>query len=127
MPLTKIDILAKIGRSCKIEPKMKLSGSPQRICPELRDFFTTIINHIGDARKHGCFTYEQIAIALDRLGVQSATGHIVSAAHVCNAVRKSVKRIGVAYKKPNYQGCNHRRFDSKPSPLKEDFASLPAR
>lgn len=84
------------------------------------DFFGVIVNAL-DAGK---VTQREVAEALDRLGVKSAAGHIVSASHVSNAIRKSIKKIGPAYSKPKYVGKNHYLYGSKPTPMKDTFASL---
>lgn len=125
MELTKNErILAKLGRTLGIKPGSRLSASHLPMVEPLHEFFVKVIPYLNNAKRKGKISLSNMANALDCLGVSSAGGSILSKDHVSNAVRKSVLKIGPAYKKPEYKGKNHHAFNSIKAPLKEDYASL---
>lgn len=124
-PDDKIAVLIQFGRKCKVEPKMSLiSGATTPMCDELAKFFYGIIGHmtIMTLKQTGTITGAQVAKALDVLGVQSASGRIVSPGHVSNCI-KALLKAGPAYSKDRYKGFNHRSFNSKRQPPKDRFSS----
>ncbi len=103
-PVTRVRLLAE---ECSVKDGMRLASSPDKLDPRLGDFF----RNLDSLRKYGWeYNLNQIAEALDHIGVSSAAGHKPTNSHVSNCIRKAVLQVGPAYEKKNYKHKNWRSF-----------------
>jgi hypothetical protein len=120
---SRIGTLIFLGTVLAIQPQMRLAAGRSTVMPRpLDEFMRALARHTNSvSNRNRRFSLDNVAEALDHLGVASADGREVQPIHVGNCLNRNIRHTVANYEKQNYKGRNHHYFGSTPSPLKTGF------